>query len=188
MPNSLVKIRGKFNSALVDWVSNSESEITEDVEKAIDRVLDDRRKRTQVFLTAVAKEHIRRIVYLFEQFPLVETELFTDCRLHSMKNSDLIRLLGVIGEQVKDATDVLQMFVSSDDLKAEPLPSRRQAELSEATVEEEPTNEELEALAQLPAASRKKVFTVFERVLRVVEQVERNVEADTVPEAPNGQQ
>lgn len=183
--SSLVKVRGRFNPALIDWVSNSESEITEEVEQAIDRVLEDRRKRTQVFLTAVAKEHVRRIVYLFEQFPQIEAELFTERRLTSMKNSDLIRLLGIVGDQVKDATDVLQMFVSSDDLKAEPLLSRRgQPELPDVT-EEEPTDEELEALSQLPATSRKKVFKIFERVIRVAEEVERSIEVDTVPEVPH---
>lgn len=181
MRNSLVNVRGKFSPELVEWVLNPESEITEAVEKHIDKLMEDRRKRVQIFLTGLVKRHVERVVFLMEKFPQVEAELFNEKRIKTMKNSDLIRLLGIIGTQVEDASDFLQKFVSADDLKAEPLPSRRsgQADLDE-NQEEETKDEDTEALKLLPSESRKRVMRVFRKLLTVVETVEERVEAETI--------
>lgn len=181
MPNNLTRIRGRFSPELVDWVINPGSDITEQVEREIDRVMEDRRKRVQVFLTGLVRRHVERIVFLMEKFPMIEAELFTEKRITTMKNSDLIRLLSVIGTQVEDASEFLQRFVSADDLRAEPLPSRRGAQQDlEEPEEEDPSDEDTRVIAMLPAESRKKVMRVFRRLLTVVETVEERVEADTV--------
>jgi ABC-type proline/glycine betaine transport system ATPase subunit len=192
MPNDLIRLRGKFSPDLVDWVINPTADLSERVEREIDRVMEDRRKRVQVFLTGLVKRHVERIVFLMGKFPQIEEELFTERRIKHMKNSDLIRLLSVVAMQVEDASDFLQRFVSADDLRAEPLPSRRgsaQLESSdteeESDNEEEPTDEDRNALEILPAESRKRVMRVFRRLLTTVELVEQRVSEEEVPEATN---
>jgi len=184
MANNLAKIRGKFPSDLMDWVLNPESELTERIEHQIDGLMEDRRRRVQVFLTALVRRHVERVVYLMERFPMIESELFTEKRIATMKNSDLIRLLLVVGDQVEDASDFLQRFVSAEDLKAEPLPSRRsvaQAEQAEVESDEDPSEEDKKALEILPAEKRKRVVRIFRRLIAKVEEVETRFEEDTVP-------
>lgn len=190
MASDLVRVRGKFSPELVDWVINPTTELSERVEREIDRVMEDRRKRVQVFLTGLVKRHVERIVYLMGKFPQIEEELFTERRIKNMKNSDLIRLLSVVAAQVEDASDFLQRFVSADDLRAEPLPSRRGAaqleqgdEDEESDDDDEPTTEDQNALAILPAESRKRVMRVFRRMLATVEVVEQRVSEEIVSEA-----
>jgi hypothetical protein len=185
MASNLAKIRGKFPADLMDWVLNPKSELTEQIEQQIDGLMEDRRRRVQVFLTALVRRHVERVVFLMERFPMIEAELFTEKRIATMKNSDLIRLLLVVGDQVEDASDFLQRFVSAEDLKAEPLPSRRagaQAEQpdSEEDEDEEPSEEDRKALDILPAEKRKRVVRIFRRLLAKVEEVETRIE-ETVP-------
>jgi len=186
MSSGLAKIRGKFTPALTDWVVNPESDITEKVEIEVDKLLTDRRRRVQVFLTALVRRHVERIIFLMGKFPQIEEELFTDRRISSMKNSDLIRLFGVVGDQVEDASDFLQQFVSSEDLKAEPLPSRRTS-LGGAALEEEeesadPSEEERKAIELLPADKRKRVIRIFRKVIAKVEEVEMQIMEENMSE------
>jgi hypothetical protein len=146
--------------------------MNEETEKAITNVLRDRKKRVQVFLTAMARKHIERIMFLISKFPMVEDELFKKERLDTVKTSDLIRLFTTMANQVQDNSEFLRAFVSNDELRSDPLPGR--GILSSAgsgdTPEEasEITEEEKEIATELSTQSRRRVQSVVRRFLDVM--------------------
>lgn len=186
--NNLINMRGRFLSEMVNWVCGPSSEITEEAERAIDKVLYDRKKRIQVFLTALAKKHVERIIYLIGKSPMIEDELFRKDRIETARTSDLIRLLAVAGGQVDSASEFLRNFVSPDELRSEPLASRRPVgRVEEAPVEEDTekiTEEEKKAALQLSPESRKRVMRVLRKVISVCDVVEETRELKEVETEP----
>ncbi len=163
----ILRARGKFVPELLRWVTSPEHEITQDVDRIIDRVVKDRRRRIEVFLTALAKKYVERAVYFLGEMPRIEEELLDPDRIKTMKNSDLIRLLGVVADQVKDSSEFLRNFVSDDDLRAEPLPTpgaEFTTEPKEVEVEAV-SDEDREAVEELSTESRQRIGGVLRKML-----------------------
>ncbi|MCK5643716.1 MAG: hypothetical protein KAJ19_23145 [Gammaproteobacteria bacterium] len=171
-----LKARGKFPSEMLKWVTNPEQEITQELNKFLDTVLKDRRRRIEVFLTALARKHVERAVFFVGRLPEIEAELLDPDRIKTMKNSDLIRLLGIISDQVEDASKYLLNFVTSDELRSEPLPSPG-AEFEggeKEVVVEDVSEEERRAAAELPPESRQKLGGILTKVLKAIETADNN--------------
>ncbi len=178
MPRKKADVRGEFPPKLLEWVTKSGVEVTEEVEKAINRVLHDRKKRVQVFLTALAKRQIERIVYLIGQFPVVEKELFRPNRIAAMRSGDLIRLFATVGSQVDGASEFLQQFVSSDEMQTDP-PIPLEPKVIDV---EEVSAEEKEAAHEMSLESRRRVGRVLKKLLNTLDIVEREEKTKELPE------
>lgn len=167
----LVRIRREFPPEFLEWVLNPETEITEEADKAINRVLLDRKKRSEVFLTALARKHIQRLVFLFERLPTIEEELFKDERIKVAQTSDLIRLLSVVGSQIQNASEFLQMFVTDEELKsphASPQPSKEGKEGVPPL-----TDDEKKAVKELPVESRQRLRRIVQKLMMAVDESEK---------------
>jgi len=177
---ALLKMRGKFPPELLKWVSNPEREITQEMDRYLDIVMKDRRRRIEIYLTALARKYVERSVYFVGRLPDLEEELLDPDRIKTMKTSDLIRLMGVMAEQVKDASEFLRNFVSDDDLMSEPMPTPGAEFASgEKEVEVEEVSEgEREAAAALPAESRQRIGGILKKMLMAMDS------ADKIKSAP----
>jgi len=172
----LLELRGKFKGELLSWVTNPDREITQDVDALLDHVMKDRRRRIEVFLTALASKYVQRSVYLVGQMPGIEQELLRPERLHTMKNSDLIRLLGLVSNHVDSAAQFLRNFVSDDDLKSEPLPSPGSEFAEGADIDQDAVSDEDKAAAEaLPVESRRRIDLVLRKVLGAMSSIDPNV-------------
>lgn len=181
---AILQVRGKFKGELLKWVTSPEREITQDVDKLLDQVMKDRRRRIEVFLTALASKYVERSVYLISQMPGLEEELLRPERLRTMKNSDLIRLLGLVSNHVDSAAQFLKSFVSDDDLKSEPLPSPGSefAEGADADVDEDGvSDEERAAVASMPVESRRRMDLVLRKVLGAMASMDQAAEVPMLP-------
>ena len=166
----ILEARGKFPTELLKWVTSPETEITQEVDRFLDRVMRDRRRRLEVFLTSLASKYVERAVFFVGQMPAVEAELLDPERIHTMKNSDLIRLLGLMSNHVDSAADFLRNFVSDDDLKREHHGGGPEIE---APVEapDGVSDEDREAVEELSVESRQRIGSVLSKVLGVMEKV-----------------
>jgi hypothetical protein len=170
------QVRGQFPPELVKWVTSPDAPITEEMEIVLSQILSDRKKRAQVFLTEMSRKHIERIVFLMARFPEVEKEIFTKARLSTMKTGDLIRLLMTLGSQVNEASQFLRMFVTEDELKTEvPMGA---VPLGDA---EEMTEEEREAVKEIPLKSRQQMSRVLKKVFTVLKEAEKSEKAKELP-------
>lgn len=179
----ILKTRGKFRAELLTWVTSPEHEITQDVDRFLDHVMKDRRRRIEVFLTALARKYVERAVFFVGRLPEIEEELLDPKRIRTMKNSDLIRLLALLASQVDDASEFLRNFVSDDDLRSEPLPtpgSEFPAGEKEVVVDDV-SDDERKAAAELPVESRQRVSHVIMNVLKAIDAVDGDKQ---VPELP----
>ena len=183
---AILRTRGKFKAELLSWVTKPERDITQDVDRFLDIVMKDRRRRIEVFLTALSRKYVERAVFFVGRLPEIEEELLHPDRIKTMKNSDLIRLLVVLADQVQDASEFLRNFVSDDDLRSEPMPTPG-SEFTGGEKEvdiDEISEDERRVAADLPAESRQRIGGVLMKVLKVIDTVD-NEEAVALP-APSG--
>jgi hypothetical protein len=169
---SKAKVRGKFPAELINWVTSDEGEITEKVNEAISHVLTDRKKRSQVFLTALARKYIERIVFIMEQLPVIEKALFHKDRVGSMRTSDLIRVMGMMGSQLFESSDFLRSFVTEDEMRTEVVTTTQK--VKDVSVEDI-TDDERKAVDEIPAESRQKLSRILKRLVQGLE-VEKSKE------------
>lgn len=143
--DNLLKVRGKFQPDMVKWVLDpvSDREIAQELDYRIQCILRDRKRRSEVFLTALARNHIERIMFLVSRLPEVENELFKPERIHAAKTSDLIRLVAEMADGIDKSSSFLRSFVSDSDLKTESV-SSRVGFVPGSTAEDAETAEELE--------------------------------------------
>ena len=174
----ILKARGEFEPELLKWVACPEYEITQDLDRFLDKMMVDRRRRVEVFLTALTRKYVERAVFFVGQLPGIEEELLDPRRIKTMKNSDLIRLLCTMADQVKDASDFLRNFVSDEVLKSEPVPTpgagfgdgEKQVEV------EDISDDEKEVANQLPVESRQRIGGILRKVLAVIDKTDDSVE------------
>lgn len=183
---AILKARGEFQPELLKWVTSPEQEITQDVDRFLDLVMKDRRRRIEVFLTALARKYVERAVFFIGRLPAIEDELLNPDRIKTMKNSDLIRLLVVLADQVKDASEFLRNFVSDEVLKSEPLPTPGSefASGEKEIVVDAVSEDERQAAAELPAESRQRIGGIVMKVLKAIDVVNKNKPALPAPTEP----
>lgn len=183
----ILKTRGKFQAELLSWVVSPEQEITQDVDWFLDRVMKDRRRRIEVFLTGLARKYVERAVYFIGRLPDIEEELLNPDRITTMKNADLIRLLCVLAEQVKDASDFLRNFVSDEVLKSEPVPTPG-SEFGTGEKEvnvEEVSEDERRVAEELPPESRRRIGGIVMRVVKAIDAANKSKSVEALPEPKN---
>lgn len=183
----ILKARGKFRPELLKWVAQPEVEITQELDRFLDKLMKDRRRRVEVFLTALTRKYVERAVFFVGKMPGIEEELLDPDRIKTMKNSDLIRLLIVLADQVKDASDFLRNFVSDEVLKSEPVPTPG-AEFGggEKPVDvEDVSDDERQAAEELTVESRQRIGGIITKVLRALDTVGKPVEALPAPQEPD---
>lgn len=183
----ILKARGRFQAELLSWVVSPEQEITQDVDRFLDRVMKDRRRRIEVFLTGLARKYVERAVYFIGRLPDIEEELLSPNRITTMKNSDLIRLLCVLADQVKDASDFLRNFVSDEVLKSEPVPTPgSEFGAGEKGVDvEEVSEDERRAAEELPPESRRRIGGIVMKVVKAIDAANRSKHVDALPAPVN---
>lgn len=172
----ILKARGKFKAQLLRWVADPDCEITQEVDKSIDQIMMDRRRRSEVFLTALSRKYVERAVFFIGSLPSVEKELLNPERITTMKNSDLIRLLCVMADQVGGAAEFLRNFVTDDDLRREPLPSSG-AEFGageKLVTIDEVSDDERKAAAELSVESRQRIGGVLMKVIKAIDTVDKD--------------
>ena len=181
---AILKARGKFPPELLQWVTSGEQEITQEVNKLIDKILKDRRRRVEVFLTALARKYVERAVYFVGKMPEVDEELLRPERIRTMKNADLIRLLGVMAEQVDDAAEFLRNFVSDEVLMSEPAPSPASefGGAKKVEVESVVSEEERNVAAEMSAESKQRVGSVLRKMLMAIDAAGAKVPPLQLPE------
>lgn len=182
---AVVKARGKFSPELLQWVTSGEQEITQEVNQIIDRILQDRRRRVEVFLTALARKYVERAVYFVGRMPEIEEELLHPDRIKTMRNADLIRLLALLADQVDDAAEFLRNFVSDEVLQSEPSPSPAAGFGAAKKVEAEVVSaDERSVAAELPAESRQRIGGILRKVLTAIDAADAVGTQVPLPQAP----
>jgi hypothetical protein len=153
-------------------------EISQELDLRLGRVMYDRRRRAEVFLTALIRNHIGRIMFLVSHLPKIEDALLDPERIRSAKTSDLTRLLMAMSQGIESSSEFLRSFVSDADLRSDPLtPSGRLGFAlpdpsddgeGEEAVEETNLSEERIVAQSMTAESRQRLGSIFRRVLTVV--------------------
>jgi hypothetical protein len=183
---SLLKIRGKFQPDMVKWVLDpvSDREIAQELDYRIQCILRDRKRRSEVFLTALVRNHIERIMFLVSRLPEVENELFQPERIHAAKTSDLIRLVAEMADGIDKSSSFLRSFVSDSDLKTEPVSSRvgfmpgstmdepdveEEASVPEEKLVDDQLIAERKAAEDLSVESRQRIGSLLRKLLNSVD-------------------
>ncbi len=183
-----LKVRGLFPPELVKWITSPDSEINEEVERALQRVLQDRKRRTQVFLTALARKHIERIIFLFGKIPLIENELLTAERIRAMRTGDLTRLLAVVGGHVSEASEFLRAFVSVGDLQSEiPSPPPVIPDGEKEIPAEDVTQEDVDAAKTMSTETRQCLARILVKVQHAVDVANKEAEQRALPDPGNSE-
>lgn len=170
---TIFKTRGRFLPELLSWVMSGNQEITQEVNNMIDGILLDRRRRAEVFLTALSRKYIERVVYFFGRLCLIEEELLSPKRIETMRNADLIRLFSTMAQQVDNAAEFLRVFVTDDELKSEPNPSvksRFEPDMKDVPVTvDSVSDDERKAAQEISAESRQRIGGVLRKVLVAID-------------------
>jgi hypothetical protein len=119
-------VKAGLSKELLAWLSSAEeAPITESVTRAIDSVCKDRSKVAELFLSAMAKKHIERVLYYFSRLPDVEERLLAPGKLAAAETKDLTKLLDVMWTQIHESLEFLKSFVDTDRLKTPTPPSEK---------------------------------------------------------------
>lgn len=198
----MLSVRGSFQADMAKWVLDprDNANITQELDQKISQVLLDRRRRIEVFLTALVRNHAERIMYLVSRMPKVEEELLDNPeRIQAAKTSDLIRLLSTMSQSVEASSEFLRAFVSDADLRSEPMPfsGRFGGVLDEEDQDNEEDEGESDSLVaerkialNLTVESRQRIGGVLGRIMNAIgysannddDKQHKEVEAESVVE------